>query len=109
MLKSDEKSAVVCANHEGVHFGVWWRACPFTTKVKENRSVIRVEKLVVYPIPLLICLLVIWCGIKMIDVVGEALLTEVRHLYLLELFACDCAGAETEGQSDSHGWDFHIE
>ena len=109
MLKSDEKSAVVCANHEGVHFGVGWRACPFTTKVKENRSVTSVEKLVVYPVPLLICLLVIWCGIKMIDVVSEALLTEVRHLYLLELFACDCSGAETEGQSDSHGWDFHIE
>ena len=108
MFKGDKKSAVVCTYHERIHFGVGWRACPLTTEVKENRSVISVEKLIVHPVPLLIRLLVVWCGIKMIDVVGEAFLTEVRHLHCFELLVCDCPSAETKGQSDSHGRSFHI-
>lgn len=83
MLEGDEESIVVSTNHKGIHLGVWGRAGPFSAEIKENWTTRCIEKLVVNPISLLVCAFVIWCGFKVIDVVCESFLTEVRHLHCL--------------------------
>ena len=54
MLQRHQQGVIVSTNHHGEHLFVRWRARPLTTDIEEDRTILLVEELIVFPVPLFV-------------------------------------------------------
>ena len=59
------------------HLSVRWGTSPFATDVKEDRTIVLVEELVIVPVPLLICSLI--AGVKVVNLVFKVVSVILIH------------------------------